>query len=215
MLAADRLAEAGAEVGRVIQARIGAAKRGNRRSGGVSRKSVDWHPTTADELVYRSGLAKLEFIVGSRVRDDAVRYEREYWMPRLERWHAAEAAEPVRWMLAREIKRLRRALGIAPSLEHKRALTRARVAKWRKRRQPAALTWNDNRHDPNAYEAQFDNVTYHIIPRYGGFVTFLFVRGARGGTKRLNLGHYKKCETGLRAALRRRLRCQWREAAVR
>jgi hypothetical protein len=57
----------------------------------------------------------------ARARDAAIRSEREWWLPRLERWHAA-SEEPVRLMLGKEIKRLRRALGIPSDPDRQRAM---------------------------------------------------------------------------------------------
>jgi hypothetical protein len=60
------------------------------------------------------------------------------------------------------------------------------------------LVWGD---DLGGVKAQVGNVTYYIGNAYGGFETYLMMRGLRGGTRRLNLGNFKtlddakqKCE---------------------
>ena len=129
LLAAGKLAEAGRAVGEEIQARRRhKRKRGDRRGYGIERKAEPWQPTTPRQFI-RGGMAKIEEIAGSRARDAAIRAEREYWLPRLELWHAG-SEEPMRLILAKEIKRLRRVLGIGPDPDQIRALmyTRGTVA---------------------------------------------------------------------------------------
>ena len=53
---------------------------------------------------------------------------------------------------------------------------------------PTTLAWGD---DLGGVKAQVENVTYHIRSAYGGFETYLMVRGLRGGTRRLDLGNFK------------------------
>jgi hypothetical protein len=128
------LRAAGKAVGRQIQARIAAghsrnapAKRGNRRAGKRKHQVIDYPD------VWRGGMVELEYVVGERARDDAIRAERELWLPQLERWHAT-ADEPERMFLAKEIRRLHRCLGIRPDPATVRAQTRDRVRRHRARR---------------------------------------------------------------------------------
>ena len=130
LIAADRMAEAGREVGRGIQTFAGRSqqqpRRGNRRTGGLWRKASDWIPTSPEEFV-KGGMLKLEYIAGERARDAAIRSEREYWLPQLEQWHAAADDGWIASILKREIKRLRRALGIKRTPELVREQARRRV----------------------------------------------------------------------------------------
>jgi hypothetical protein len=129
LLAESKLDEAGRQAGRNVKP---LPKRANWRAIGRY-----WCPASPEELVRGGGMAKLEYLAGSRARDAAIRSEREWWLPRLEHWHAA-SEEPVRLMLGKEIKRLRRALGIPSDPDRSRVLTRARVARWRAQHRAAA-----------------------------------------------------------------------------
>ena len=60
---------------------------------------------------------------------------------------------------------------------------------------PTTLVWGD---DLGGVKAQVENVTYHIRSAYGGFETYLLVRGLRGGTRRLNLGNFKTLDDAKR-----------------
>src|SRR5262249_12767860 len=129
----EALLEAGRAVGKAIQARIAAnreqaPKRGNRRSGGHYRK---W-PDTPREFIAGGGMRHIEAVRGARGRDEAILYEREFWLPQLECWHA-EAQGFQRGVLGGEIKRLRRCLNIKPSADIVRAQTRERVRRLRAR----------------------------------------------------------------------------------
>ena len=71
-------------------------------------------------------------------RDAAIRSEREYWLPQLEQWHAAADDGWIASILKREIKRLRRALGIKRTPELVREQARRRVQAYRERRRQHA-----------------------------------------------------------------------------
>jgi hypothetical protein len=57
------------------------------------------------------------------------------------------------------------------------------------------LVWGD---DLGGVEAQVGNVTYYIGSAYGGFETYLMMRGLRDGTRRLNLGNFKTLDDAKR-----------------
>jgi hypothetical protein len=108
-------------------------QRGNRRTNGYWSKHEDWRPLYAREFRIGS-MRKLEWIAGQRGRDEAIRFERELWLPRLKDWLAEaqqEGHEPTRFYLTSclttEIKRLQRCLGLKQSPEERRIKTRERV----------------------------------------------------------------------------------------
>lgn len=139
LIAEGDLAEAGREAGRMIRARMaGPPPRGDRRMLGLERKAEVFYPATAEELIFGgglhgSGMARLEYQAGMQARDEAIRGERERWLPQLEAWHA-EAEAPLRYFLAKEIKRLRLGLGIKRTPDEVRQRTRERVRRYRERR---------------------------------------------------------------------------------
>jgi hypothetical protein len=112
--------------------------RDNRRNGGgILDKREDWQPLDAREFLdRRQGMRKLEYIAGQRGRDEAIRFERESWLPTLERWleearqeEDEKARDILTTSLEAEIKRLRRCLGlnVKQSPDERRAKTRERV----------------------------------------------------------------------------------------
>ena len=125
LLAAGKFAAAGS-----FRQEVEARRRKRRTTSW--RKLPDRKPAAPLEFLAHGGMIRLELVAGAHARDVAIRAERERWLPRLERWHA-ESTDLVRVLLGRELKRLRRVLGV-PDPERKRALTRARVARWRARR---------------------------------------------------------------------------------
>ena len=80
-------------------------------------------------------MRKIEYAVGAKAAEEAIKFERECWLPRLEHWLQVYKDAPfVVDRLSDEIKRLRRCLGIrqAPlTLEERRAKIRDRVRKHR------------------------------------------------------------------------------------
>jgi hypothetical protein len=89
-------------------------QRGNRRTHGFWSKREDWRPLDAREFITGS-MHKLEWIAGQRGRDEAIRFERELWLPRLEAWLAEVQREEHEFTrvyltscLTKEIKRLQR-----------------------------------------------------------------------------------------------------------
>jgi hypothetical protein len=137
------LRAAGAAVGRQIQARIAANRTATRyrRTRGQWRKSVEWRPTDPYEFIV-GGMLKIECLAGQRARDEAIRSERELWLPRLVHWREAHGDDPgVRAVLDGEIKRLRRTLGIRiqRTPDELREHTRRRVQAYRKRQRAARV----------------------------------------------------------------------------
>lgn len=136
----EELRELGRQVGREIQARIAAntaskkPKRGNRRTGPATHSKRDkFNPTGPYEFI-RGGMTKIEYIAAARAADEAVRIEREHWLPILESWLEVYAEDrPVAAIIRAEVKRLRRCLGIKPSTASVREQTRQRVRRYRNR----------------------------------------------------------------------------------
>ena len=127
-----------ADVGRQIQVRIAASRplrgRPSPRLHGRGRKGVDWWPADPHEFL-AGGMSKIEWLAGQRARDEAIRNEREFWLPRLESWREEHRDDPrLRAALDQEINRLRRTLGIKQRTPDEiREQTRRRVQAYRKR----------------------------------------------------------------------------------
>jgi hypothetical protein len=117
--------------------------RESRFRGGVWSKHDPIDPKDAGEF-YRLGysaMRRIEWTAGERAKDEAIRFEREMWLPRLEDWLAnlerdfeGEGVPFLRSYLRREIKRLRRCLGLTQSPEERRERTRQRVRALRARK---------------------------------------------------------------------------------
>ena len=86
-----------ADVGRQIQVRIAATRplrgRPSPRLHGRGRKGVDWWPADPHEFL-AGGMSKIEWLAGQRARDEAIRNEREFWLPRLENWREEHRDDP-------------------------------------------------------------------------------------------------------------------------
>ena len=97
------------------------------------------------ELKRLGGMESVEWCAGEQAKDAEIQFQREMWLPRLERWLAAVETEDdpdrrfiMRSWLKEEIKRLRRCLGLTQSPEEKRAQTRERVRRLRAKQRPKA-----------------------------------------------------------------------------
>jgi hypothetical protein len=88
-------------------------------------------------------MERIEYAAAAKASEEAIRFEREYWLPVLERWR--EELKPEQFTdtwgykfyqcrLDEEIKRLKRCLDIRQTPEEKRAKTRERVRKHRERK---------------------------------------------------------------------------------
>ena len=101
------------------------------------RKAADTNPSFEDFFLH-GRMKSIEYAAGAKAAEEAIRAEREFWLPRLERWLEACGSEPYfRVTLEEEIRRLRRCLGIRQeplTLDERRARTRERVRKHRARR---------------------------------------------------------------------------------
>jgi hypothetical protein len=78
-------------------------------------------------------MERIEYVVGAKAAEEAIRLEREIWLPRLEAWLQISDGI-VSGFLEKEIKRLRRCLGIRKeplSVEERHAQVRERVRKHR------------------------------------------------------------------------------------
>lgn len=134
-----QLRDDGRAGGYAVRARMGAGlDKKPRRGGGWIRKTEDWRPTNAEAFLVGGCMSQLEYIAGARAADEAIRNEREYWLPQLEAWLAeANSDDPYYSFLSAglrtEIKRLRKALGIRPTLDERREQARKRVRRFRKR----------------------------------------------------------------------------------
>jgi hypothetical protein len=76
------------------------------------------------------GMAGLE----RRAAEEAIKREREGWLPMLEKFAAHDDLDwRHRVLVESEVRRLRRLLGIKPTLDERRAQTRERVRRYRER----------------------------------------------------------------------------------
>jgi hypothetical protein len=116
-----------------------------RRRGGWIRKTEDWRPANAEAFLVGGCMRRLEYVAGARAADEAIREERKRWLPQLEAWLAeADPDDPFYSFLSAglrsEIKRLRKALDIRPTLDERREQTRKRVRNFRKRKKASAAS---------------------------------------------------------------------------
>ena len=109
--------------------------------GAYHSKYDDAMPADAEELRRAGGMRWVEWAAGERTKEEAIKFEREFWLPVLERWLAnverdfeGEGVEWVRNDLRKEIKRLRRCLSVTQSPEERRERTRQRVRALRARK---------------------------------------------------------------------------------
>ena len=117
------------------------SRREARFGGALHSKHDDVLPADAEELRRAGGMRWLEWAAGERAKEESIKFEREFWLPTLERWlesadrdFEGEEIEWVRSDLRREIKRLRRCLGLTQSPEERRERTRQRVRAYRARK---------------------------------------------------------------------------------
>jgi hypothetical protein len=123
----------------------GALAQKPRRGVGWIRKTENWRPANAEAFLVGGCMRRLEYVAGAKAADDAVREERVYWLPRLESWLAeADPNDPFYSFLSAglrsEIKRLRKALKIRPTLDERREQSRERVRRFRKRKKESAAS---------------------------------------------------------------------------
>jgi hypothetical protein len=89
-------------------------------------------PMSVAELIRCGGVMQLE----RDAAEKAIAQERRFWLQSLEAW-LEQCDSKDDWYeiayLTGEIRRLRRLLGVSPSLEQRRAQNRARVQRWRAR----------------------------------------------------------------------------------
>jgi hypothetical protein len=119
--------------------------RENRRCG--YRKKRTLYQDDPFEFLINGGMETIEYVIGAEAAEEAIRYEREFWLPRLERWlqdprwqDEEIELEGIKWRipvhegLHKEIDRIKRCLGLRKekTVEERRAETLARVKKHRK-----------------------------------------------------------------------------------
>ncbi len=91
-------------------------------------------PTPHDPRTFtlQGGMAKLEHVAGAAAAASAIRFEQRHWYRILKLWLADPDLHPIdRDQLGRELKRLRRILGIRQTKKEKRAKTLERVRRYR------------------------------------------------------------------------------------
>src|SRR5262245_40404009 len=86
---------------------------GGRGKGYRHQRPVSDHDPVA--FIKSGGIERAERIAASEAVVEAVRRERERWLPILETWLDYEPPGPFRELLAGNVKRLRRRLGIKPT----------------------------------------------------------------------------------------------------
>jgi hypothetical protein len=136
LIKAGKLKEAGRKVGEQIPARIARNRAPPRGCAArFTRKTERIFAYDAYEFFRVGGMWSVEhraaLVAAREAVKNAVQFEREYYLPRIEAWLAAERDEMLRHFLTSELNRLRRALGLKQSDEERRAKTRARVARHR------------------------------------------------------------------------------------
>jgi hypothetical protein len=107
-----------------------------------SRKNQEGSFTNVVDFVNSGGMQQIEYVAAAVAAEEAKRFEREIWLPRLEEmlteWLAEHGegtiAEVYTGRLRQEIKRLRRVLKIHKGSEEQRAAVRDRVRKSRERK---------------------------------------------------------------------------------
>jgi hypothetical protein len=125
----EELKELGSEMSQAVRERRIAnsqseppPRRENRRCG--YRKKRELYQNDPIEFLLNGGLETIEYVVGAQAAEEAIRYERETWLPRLEQWlkdrRWQEGLEfelagikcklPVREGLQKEIDRIKRCL---------------------------------------------------------------------------------------------------------
>jgi hypothetical protein len=113
-----------------------------------SRKNQGGEFSNVIDFINSGGMQQIEYVAAAEAAQQAKQFEREIWLPRLERWLTKwEAEHPKGEMigelyggrLREEITRLRRTLKIHKGSEEDRAAVRERVRKSRERHQ---ATWN-------------------------------------------------------------------------
>jgi predicted RNA polymerase sigma factor len=114
-----------------------------RKGVGWIRKTETWRPANAEAFLVGGCMRRLEYVAGAKAADEAIREERRSWLPQLEKWLAeADPDDPYHSFLSAglrsEIKRLRKALKIRPTLDERREQSRERVRRFRKRQRENA-----------------------------------------------------------------------------
>jgi hypothetical protein len=120
---------------------------GNRFKG--ERKKSNGMPTDVETFLRLGGMENVEYVAAAKAADEAKRFERELYLPILERWLAklAVTAEGDTLddffadLLRKDITRLRRILGVHTGSEEQRAATRERVRKHRATRREEDRQW--------------------------------------------------------------------------
>jgi hypothetical protein len=106
--------------------------RANRFQG--RRKSGPGFTSDPFDFIRQGGIRRREHVAATEAADLAIRYERERWLPVLEGWLAGEMYACSRQYVEQDVKRIRRAIGIATPDEVIRAQTRERVRLHRARK---------------------------------------------------------------------------------
>jgi hypothetical protein len=97
-------------------------------------KGINIEPPDVRAFVRQGGMRAIEYAIGVRAAEEAIKAERKSWLARLELWVQFYKDEDYfRAELQTEIKRLRRCLGISKEVtpEERRAQVRERVRKHR------------------------------------------------------------------------------------
>jgi hypothetical protein len=98
------------------------------------RKSDPGLTSDPFDYIKQGGIQRREHVAAAEAADQAIEHEREFWLPILEGWLAGEIDPCARQYVEQDVKRIRRALGIATPDEVKRAQTRERVRLHRARK---------------------------------------------------------------------------------
>jgi hypothetical protein len=122
---------------------MAATKKGNAsRFKGEKKKRLTAEPGDIRQYVRQGGIRAIEYAAAAKAAEEAVRFERESWLPTLQGW--LELCESDKDMLfcfgfelKRDIKHIKRCLAIHPTPEERREKCKLRVRKHREAKRAA------------------------------------------------------------------------------
>jgi hypothetical protein len=110
----------------------------------ATSKTIDPEPADLGAFLKVGGMQRIEYAIGAKAAEEAIKFERKHWLPKLEYWLQVYPDDAFAVAcLTGEIKRLKRCLGIRQeplTLEERRARVRERVQKHRAKRSVAFLS---------------------------------------------------------------------------
>ena len=94
------------------------------------RKKAHTNPPDFEAFLQQGGgMRKIEYAAGAKAAEEAIKFEREWWLPKLEGWLEIYGDDEfLRGFLEHEIKRLRRCLGIRKERSRSRSAVHKSVS---------------------------------------------------------------------------------------